>query len=321
MIVTSKQYYIDKALLGKLDLMCDRCTGDNRMDNVIIIDGDEGYGKSTLSVELAFYCAEKTGREFNVDNIFFDIDRLIDLVKSTKEKVIIWDEAALAGLAADWQKKVQKKLVKLLMICRKKRHIIFLNIPKFFKLNEYIAVDRSIGLIHVYARNERELGHFFYYGKKNKEKLHNDWKKKKIRAYKKHALLRGTFPNALAKIIDEDEYDRKKDEAILNFDKEDEKSDRETRIEKDNKWLRRKMSEVVDWIKKEYGIKITKTDFAEKFLEMNRRVLYDWDKIEISKNPESEICDFAPDLLYKEHGNSDFSEDHTSIRADERGAI
>ncbi len=221
MIVTKQEYFMEKALVGKLDLMCDRCTGNNRMDNVVIVDGDEGYGKTTLSIECANYVAEQTNRQFNLSHIFFDIEELINFAKSTKEQIIIWDEAALAGLAQDWQKKAQKKLIRLLMIARKKRHFFFINIPKFHKLNEYLALDRSIALIHVYARHEKHLGRFVYYNKGGKEILYMEWKKRKRRNYKRYYALHGSFPNALAKIIDEDGYDKKKDDAILNFDKED----------------------------------------------------------------------------------------------------
>ena len=35
MIVTDKQYPMNRLLLEKLDVMCDRCTGNKKMDNWI----------------------------------------------------------------------------------------------------------------------------------------------------------------------------------------------------------------------------------------------------------------------------------------------
>jgi len=215
MIVTDKKYSMDKKLIEKLDLICDRFK--KKLDALIIIDGDEGYGKSTMAAAIGYYVARKMRRSFSVDNFFFSAEKLLEKGVSSEEQILIWDEAALAGLAAEWRNKAQRQLIKLLMIARKKRHLYIFNIPKFFKLNEYIALDRALGLIHVYARKEKHLGRFTYYTKKNKESLFNDWRKKKKRNYKKIRHLHGTFPDVLGKIIDEEVYNIKKDEAILSL--------------------------------------------------------------------------------------------------------
>ena len=221
-LVTDKQFYMDPALKGKMDLCIDRCT-KHKMDNLLIIDGDEGYGKSTLAVELAYYIAHQTKRPFTVDNVFFDIEKLIEFAKSTHDQIIVWDEAALGGLSTEWANKNQVELVKLLMVARKKRHFWIFNIPKFFKLNEYILVDRAIGLVHVYARKELEIGRFCYFKKKSKEQLFYDRLRTRQRFYNKHHDFHGTFPNKLKELIDEEEYEKKKDEAIMSIGKDKEK--------------------------------------------------------------------------------------------------
>ena len=81
-----------------------------------------------------------------------------------------------------------------------------------------MIVDRAIGLIHVYSRDETEIGRFVYFKKKNKEKLFYDWKRNRFRSYKKFYSFRGTFPDALSKLIDEDAYDKAKDAAIMSID-------------------------------------------------------------------------------------------------------
>lgn len=219
-VVTKQKYFIENRLLEMLDLMINRMTGKRKMDNLIIIDGDEGYGKSTISIQIANYVAQTTGRPFSVDNVFFNIDDMTKFAVETSDQVIVWDEAALAGLASEWQNKSQKKLIKLLMVARKKRHFWIFNIPKFFKLNEYLVIDRSVGLIHVYARQETQLGRFVYFSKKRKERLYHNWRKNKFRAYNKYKSFSGSFPKAFETLIDADEYDRRKDEAILSIDAE-----------------------------------------------------------------------------------------------------
>ena len=220
-MVTDKHYSLDKGLKTRLDRMIERSSGSKKFDNLLVIDGDEGYGKTTLAVEVAYYVAQQLKRPFSVDNVFFNVDELTEFARSNKEQLIIWDEAALGGLAAQWQSNVQKVLTQLLMVARKKKHFWIFNIPKFYKLNEYVIVDRAIGMIHVYARKETELGRFVYYSKRQKEKLYMDFKRKKQRNYKKYKTLHGTFPDVLSKLIDEDAYDKKKDEAILSIGRDE----------------------------------------------------------------------------------------------------
>lgn len=212
------QYGLDNFLVKKLDLMIDRSTGKNNLDNWILVDGDEGFGKTTLSCLMAYYVSQKTGRQFDASCVFYDVEKMIDIAKKTKDRIFIWDEAALAGLSSEWQNKAQKRLLKLSMVIRKRRHFFVLNIPKFFKLNEYLVVDRSICLIHVYARDQMKPGAFAYYTKRAKEALFYKWKRTKARAYREYITFRGSFPDAMAQVVDEDALDKMKDQAIELFD-------------------------------------------------------------------------------------------------------
>lgn len=204
---------MEPRLIEKLDLMIKRSTGKNKMDNLIVIDGDEGHGKSTLAMQIANYYAEQTNRPFSIDNVFFDIEKLTEFATKTQDQIIVWDEAALAGLAGEWYRKEQQQLIKLLMVARKKRHFWIFNIPKFFKLNEYVLIDRAIALIHVYARNQTQLGRFVYINKSKKEWLWHKYRTSKKRGYKTHYSFRGSFTKNF--VVDEEAYDKKKDEAIL----------------------------------------------------------------------------------------------------------
>jgi len=261
MKVTDKQYYMDDKLIGKLDLMIKRSSGKSKLDNWIVIDGDEGFGKSTMSVCCAYYMAQKLKRPFGVEQIFFDPDKFIEYGTKTKEQVLILDESVFGGLSGDAMTKIGKKLIKFSMVIRKKKHVVFLNIPKFFKLNEYLMVDRAVALIHVYARGGTQLGRFVYFTNTQKEKLFYGYKKSRIRKYKTLYTLRGTFPNALGLLIDEKEYDRKKDEAILLFGAINEKTMGELMIDKIRKH---------EEFKKKHGIKsLQKEDAAYIGIDAN----------------------------------------------------
>jgi len=178
MIVTDKEYYMDDALTRKLDLMIKRMEGTD--DNVLPIDGDEGQGKSELATGICYYVAYKTGRKYDVDNIFFDLDAGIKFAGETKEQIIHFDEGALGLLRTQWQNKVQQKFLQLVMTARKKRHFIVICIPKFHRLPQYVMEERAIGLVHVYSKQNLQKGRFCYYTKSAKDKLFQDWEKKKM---------------------------------------------------------------------------------------------------------------------------------------------
>jgi len=192
-------------------------------DNILCIDGDEGQGKSNLAAGLCYYISYRMNRPYTPkENIFFDLDELIEKASSTKEQILHWDEGALGGMSTQWWMKNQQKFIQLIMVARKKKHFIVICIPRFYKLNEYILVDRSICLLHVYARRNIEKGRFCYYTKKKKELLVEDWRRKHIKNYNKHKSFRGSFGQYMGRVFDKKElkdYEDKKDYAILNLGK------------------------------------------------------------------------------------------------------
>lgn len=234
---------MEQKLKDKLDLMIKRMTGKSKQDNVILIDGDEGLGKSNMAAGICYYISQETGRPFSTNNCFFDLDKLINFAINNKEQIIWWDEGALGGLASDWWTKNQKKFMKLLMVARKRKHFFVICIPKFFKLNEYFVVDRSIALIHTYARKQIILGRFVYFDKKTKEYLYYYWKRKRTREYKKYYKFHGSFPEVLGLVINEEEYEKKKDEAILSIDKEQEHKTPESIIREYRQQILKRLAE------------------------------------------------------------------------------
>ncbi len=216
MIVKDKEYHMDDKLNSKLDLMIKRMKGTD--DNIIVIDGDEGQGKTEMAIGVCYYVSQKTGRRYIVDNIFFDLDKLIKFASSTKEQIIHFDEAVLGLLVTKWQDKLQQKFLTLAMIARKKKHFIVLCIPKFHRLPQYLIEERTIALIHVYSLNNLQKGRFSYYTKEKKNLLYLEWRKNKSKQYKEFKSFRGTFPIASRKVFTDEqnkEYDEKKDDAIL----------------------------------------------------------------------------------------------------------
>lgn len=253
MIVTDKKYYMDDKYKSKLDLMIKRMNGSD--DNIITIDGDEGQGKSEKAMGTCYYIAHKTGRKYDIDNIFFDLDKLIKFASSNKEQIIHFDEAVLGLLTTNWQNKLQQKFLQLVMVARKKKHFIVLCIPKFHRLPQYMIEERCIALIHVYSRNNLEKGRFCYYTKKKTNMLYADWRKSKTKKYKEHRSFWGTFPIASTKIFTDEQnkdYEDKKDEAILSIGEDDKPKE----SSQSQRWKNQR-DHLIGYIKDKMGLKFT----------------------------------------------------------------
>ena len=86
MIVTKFKYPLEANLVKKIDLMIKRCDPKgSKKDAVLLIEGGEGEGKTTLSIALAYYISEKSGRDFGEKHVFFDIEKMIEYAQSTEK--------------------------------------------------------------------------------------------------------------------------------------------------------------------------------------------------------------------------------------------
>lgn len=228
MQVTEFQYNLENKLLKKLDLMIDRCTRDRPVrDSWLINEGGEGEGKTNSSVAEAYYIKHKTGRDIH---LWFRLRPMIDFAKNTAKKIIIWDEPAFDSLKSDSQTTLNKDLIRLLSTCRKKQHFLIINMTRFYRFNEAIVVDRCLGLVHMYSKNEIEPGRFVYIKKNRLESLYNDWNKKHIRSYKQLKTFHGRFPEVMNRYFDKmgifvegkpnatlQDYEMAKDKAIQSI--------------------------------------------------------------------------------------------------------
>jgi len=147
-------------------------------------------------------------------------------------------------MRTQWQKESQQKFLQLVMVARKKKHFIIICIPKFHRLPPYIIEDRSIGLVHVYAHKNIHKGRYCYFVKTAKAKLYENYKKNTKKAYQKYFSFRGRFVEASKKIFNEkeiEEYERKKDEAILSVG--------ENKKNRANKWLEQRDKMIIGFRK------------------------------------------------------------------------
>ena len=215
-LVTDKKYYMEKDLKQNLDFLIKRM--NNKWDNALIIDGDERSGKSTLGRQIGYYMACEMNLPFSLENIFFDPNGMFDFATKNNRQIIIWDEAAMGGATDDRFKEIQQLIIKMLITCGKYNHTYIFIIPKIRKLANYIAEDRSLALIRVFAINNFDRGHFKSYSRKKKDLL-SQWERKN---WNKFVCpdFRGKFfsyEGTEREIFDIRNYELKKSRAIRNL--------------------------------------------------------------------------------------------------------
>ena len=219
---------LDNRLKGRIDGMLRRCIQKNpKRDAVLLFEGAEGEGKTTFSIGVGFYAAGVLGRPFGEKKVFFDLEKMIQFLQSTEDQIAVWDEPALQALSKDSLTKMVKNLERLLMMARKKRHFIMINLAYFNKFSEYIVWQRPLGMIHVYSKGGKYAGRYKYIRKRNLEKLWQDWRRRHQRNYHKHSSPRdmGTFPDVLNPTykynvlsqFDLEAYEKNKDHAIMTI--------------------------------------------------------------------------------------------------------
>lgn len=233
--VTKFDYALDNRMIPKFDAMIKRCTDESKkQDAVVIFEGKEGTGKTTYSIALAYYVAHKTGRYFGADHVFFKIEDLIEKYQSTTGQIFVWDEPALQMLSRD-KTKVVTDLTRLLMMARKNRHFLIINIAHFNKFNDYIIADRPVGMVKVYETKRKQI-RALYIPQANLRKLWDDYKrryKKNYWQYRSRLVNIHGFPDVLnpkykfnvLSEFDNDLYEQKKDEAIQMIGEKDHTQD------------------------------------------------------------------------------------------------
>jgi hypothetical protein len=149
-------------------------------DAVVVIDGMERSGKSTLGFVIADYIAEG---KLTLDNVAVDGDDAMKKCESLPDgSVLMIDEGSLVFSSKDSMTKEQKKLLKIINVIGQKNMVFIIVLPSFFDLTKAIAVHRSLFLLHVYTDKQLNRGRFTYFSQKGKKILY-DYGKKHFGSY------------------------------------------------------------------------------------------------------------------------------------------
>lgn len=208
------EIYLDGYLKQNLDHLHEYTERD--WDNVCLVVGYEGCGKSTFTMQPCLYL----DTTFSINNVVFTPEQFEDAVDNAPpQSAIQWDESdAITGHHAS--KKIQLLKSKMKRIRKKNLHI-FMITPTFFDMNKYFVMHRPRLLIHVYA-DGYERGYFRFFNKDQLRELYLNGKKE-WNMYAANPNFRGRFtdlPDDFA--VDFESYEEKKDTATEKMLDEDE---------------------------------------------------------------------------------------------------
>lgn len=209
---TPAEYYMDGYLKIQLDRMKELSKND--WDFIIVIDGYERTGKSTLAQQIAKYL----DNDFQLNQIVFNGGEFEKTAKSLDHhKVLLFDEGYGDLTSKKWMNKVNHSIVKMLTEIGYKNLYLIIVLPSVYDLVKYIAMHRSRVLIHVYDNNF-ERGYFAWYDKDKKKSLYIEGKK--FYSYS-HKIAPPNFIGRFTKhyTVDKQEYDKKKYENAERIEK------------------------------------------------------------------------------------------------------
>jgi len=204
-------YFMEPMLYNQIHKNIKPALNKNDEDYVMVIDGNEGVGKSTL----AFQIARAVDSDFCLDRIVFSPETFRDAVMNAKKgQAIVFDEAITGFSSRGAMSRINKMLTALMMQMRQKNLFVIIVIPTFFLLDKYVALWRAKVLIHCF-KSKGKRGFFRVYNSKKKKWLYLSGKK--LYEYNKvRTRLRGRFYGKFALGVEIDLVYRKKKEDFLN---------------------------------------------------------------------------------------------------------
>jgi hypothetical protein len=257
-------------------------------DLLVVFDGAEGAGKSTLMRQVGAYCQyyikQRHGHDvpFDINNIKFDLD---DYTKSAielenkKAQIHDLDESRAVANRKRSTSKGNVGFTNYLSECRSAGHIHMIALPAYHDLDSYIAIWRCSFLINIekYFKKTGEengvpiyeliLGEYRVFLNDTKLKAMYYHKMKYI--YPKKPVFTGRFSNIA--IVDEEAYEEKKREArAKRYSAESDEKNKPKEISKQDMAIRCKAKNPT-WNNSEIArhLKINRQTVREALLSLN----------------------------------------------------
>jgi hypothetical protein len=205
-------YAIDKKVLRLLEHKIKPYINQSDNDYVMIVTGAEGSGKSVFSHQLGKY----VDPSLTLDRICMTADEFKKaIVNAKKGQCVIFDEAVTGLSSGESITRIGKLLKSMMMQMRQKNLFVIVIIPVIFELNRYSVLSRAKFLFHTFESkgskgyaigfNKKQMRQLYLKGKKTYS--YNVWSSFKCRFYGKY-------------VVDEQEYRKKKEQALFLFDED-----------------------------------------------------------------------------------------------------
>jgi len=201
-------YYISPPAEGELARIKKAVITKDR-DFVMVIDGEEGSGKSVLAQQVA----RRLDPKFNIENVCFNADQfLARLKKAPKHSCIVLDEAFSSANSRSALTEVNRSLIGVATEMRQQNLFVIIVIPSFFDLDKYFALWRCRALFHVYFKKDGSRGSYIIFPKSKKKYLY-------LSGNKFYDYSKPASPYPVCRFnnhytIDEEEYRKKKSDAF-----------------------------------------------------------------------------------------------------------
>lgn len=180
----------------------------NDKDNVFLVDGNEGTGKSKFGDILGAHAGLHLECDYDLNSVCLSPEEFRNRIQDCPNRsVVIYDEAHRGMGSTRSLSEINNILKDLMMEMRQKNLYVIIILPSIFFLDKYAALFRSKGLFHVYER-KRKRGYWVFFNEENKKKLYVLGKKFLNYNCMKWPNYRGRFFNQYS--IDEVAYRAKK---------------------------------------------------------------------------------------------------------------
>jgi len=214
--------YFEKMLQLNLDQIIKRAK--KGLPTYVVVWGATRSGKSTLAMQSCQYISDKLKTPWGVDHVFFDSGELMEKARGKQNHVFLLDEAAFNMMGVDWQNEQQKNMIKYMMTAAKYAPVIFICIPRLEKISANIIEDEHARGLEVYLSKNLKSRGFTAYTRTNMVKK---WYLLRDRRFGRAMQVPGSFRGVFGKdtgVIDMEQYDIKKDNAIESIGKKNNKN-------------------------------------------------------------------------------------------------
>lgn len=207
------EFYMEPWLKRNLDDKIIPTLTKKDEDYVLVIDGEERSGKSTLAQQIGKY----VDNSLTITRVCLSPDEFrTAIVNAEPHQCVIFDEA-YGGMGSAGVLSETNRIIKgMVMEMGQKNLFVIIVLPTFYLLDKYVALFRARGLLHVF-RSKGQKGYWRFYNKKKKRILYlskgkqtysYDYATTRIRSFRS-----GRFYGKY--VIDEMKYRQKKRDSLV----------------------------------------------------------------------------------------------------------